>query len=196
MARAGAVIENPVIGDRVVFVHTTAETGGTLLEFDIFARSGAQGPPEHVHPTSAERFEVLRGNLRARVAGVERTIAPGEALTVPAGTPHTWWNVGAEEVQVRVQLRPAGRMETFLETIYGLASAGRTNSKGVPSFLQLAVFAPAYFDTNHITRPPLAVQRVIFGAVAPLARLLGYLPDFPYPYPPAAPGGPQHEGAP
>ena len=185
MARAGAVIENPVIGDRVVFRCTSAETAGELLEFDIYARAGAQGPPEHIHPSSSERFEVLAGTLRARVAGVERTVAAGESLTIPAGTPHTWWNTGADEVQVRVQLRPAGRMEAFLETIYGLALAGRTNRNGVPSFLQLAVFAPAYFDTNHIVRPPLAVQRMVFAVLAPLARLLGYQPDYPYPYPPA-----------
>jgi quercetin dioxygenase-like cupin family protein len=183
MARAGAVIENPVIGDRVVFLRTTADTGGELLEFDIFARSGAHGPPEHVHPTSAERFEVLRGTLRARIAGVERVVGPGEALDVPAGTLHTWWNSGADEVQVRVMITPAGRMESFLETIYALASTGRTNAKGIPSFMQLAVFAPAYFDTNHIVRPPLALQRVIFGLLGPVARRLGYTADVPYPYP-------------
>lgn len=72
MGRPGAVIENPVIGDRVVFRQTTAETEGALLEFDMFIRPGASGPPEHVHPSSAERFEVLRGTLRARVAGTAR----------------------------------------------------------------------------------------------------------------------------
>lgn len=84
---------------------------------------------------------------------------------------------------MRVQITLAGRMETFLETIYGLASAGLTNDKGVPGFLQLSVFAPAYFDTNHIVRPPLALQRVVFGVVGPVARLLGYHADYPYPYP-------------
>ncbi len=191
MARAGDVIENPVIGDRVVFLQTAAETDGELLEFDLFARAGAQGPPEHVHPTSAERFEVLRGTLRARVAGVERDICAGEALDLPAGTLHTWWNAGADEVHVRVQLRPAGRMATFLETIYALASTGRTNAKGVPSFLQLSVFAPAYFDTNHIVQPPLGVQRAIFGIVGPFARMMGYTPDqsYPYPAPPSSGAG-------
>ena len=182
MARAGAVIENPVIGDRVVFRRTTAETAGELLEFDLFARAGAQGPPEHVHPQSAERFEVLRGTLRARVAGVERTVEAGQALVIPPGTLHSWWNTGATEVHVRVQLTPAGRMETFLETVYALACAGQTDSKGVPGFLQLSVFAPAYFDTNHIVRPPVFVQRLVFGVIAPFARLLGYRPDCPYPY--------------
>jgi quercetin dioxygenase-like cupin family protein len=105
MAYAGAVIENPVIGDRLVFLRTAAETNGAVLEFDLFIRPGAQGPPEHVHPASAERFEVLRGTLRARTAGVERTVRAGEALEVPAGTLHTWWNSGTEEAQVRVQLK-------------------------------------------------------------------------------------------
>jgi len=182
MARAGAVIENPVIGDRIVFLQTTADTAGELLEFDLFARPGAQGPPEHIHPQATERFEVMRGALRARVAGVERTIDVGQSLVIPPGTLHSWWNAGADEVQVRVQLTPAGRNETFLETIYALASAGRTNSKGVPRYLQLSVFAPSYFDTNHIVRPPLFVQRVVLGIIAPFARLLGYRPDFPYPY--------------
>jgi quercetin dioxygenase-like cupin family protein len=184
MAHAGDVIENPVIGDRVVFRRTTADTNGAALEFDIFARAGAKGPPEHIHPSSAEHFEVLRGTLRARIAGVEQEIPAGHALDIPAGTLHTWWNAGGEEVQVRVQLTPAGRMETFLETIYALARTGRTDKNGIPGFLQLAVFAPSYFDTNHIVRPPLIVQRLLFGLLGPVARRLGYRADTPYPYPP------------
>jgi quercetin dioxygenase-like cupin family protein len=190
MAYPGAIIENPVIGDRVVFLQTSAETDGQLLEFDLFAKPGASGPPEHIHPQSAERFSVLAGTLRARVAGVEHRLTAGDALDVPAGVLHTWWNDGTEEVQVRVELRPAGRMETFLETIYGLASAGRTNAKGIPSLLQLSVFAPSYFDTNHIVRPPLAIQRRLFGVVGPIARWLGFRADFPYPYPTSPTGTP------
>jgi quercetin dioxygenase-like cupin family protein len=175
VARAGAVIENVVIGDRVVFRRTTAETGGALLEFDMFVRAGAPGPPEHIHPQSEERFQVLRGTLRARVAGTERTVAAGESLTVAAGTLHTWWNVGTEEVAVRVQLTPAGRMETFLETIYALAGAGRTNRKGIPHFLQLAVFA-LFFLSSRGERVPMKLRvvlamRISFAIVA-LACLL------------------------
>jgi mannose-6-phosphate isomerase-like protein (cupin superfamily) len=187
MARAGDVIENPVIGDRLVFRRTTADTAGTMLEFDLFARAGAKGPPEHIHPSAAEHFEVLRGTLRARVGGIEQEIPTGGALDIPAGTLHSWWNAGGEEVQVRVQLTPAGRMETFLETIYALARSGQTDRNGVPGFLQLSVFAPSYFDTNHIVRPPLAVQRLLFGLLAPVARRLGYRPDTPYPYPARVP---------
>lgn len=186
MARVGDVIENPVFGDRLVFRHTTADSDGALLEFDIFVRAGATGPAEHVQPGAAEHFEVLRGTLRVRVAGIEREIRTGYALDIPAGTVHTWWNAGGEEAEVRVRLSPAGRIKTFLVTVYALARGGRTDKDGVPALLQLSVLAPAYFDTNHIVRPPLAVHRVVFGLLAPLARRLGYRPDTPYPYTDAA----------
>jgi hypothetical protein len=46
----------------------------------------------------------------------------------------------------------------------------------------LAVFASAYFDTNHLARPPLVVQRLVLGGLAVIGRLAGYRADFPYPY--------------
>ena len=73
-------------------------------------------------------------------------------------------------------------MDTFLETIYGLAQDGKTDAKGMPNLLQLAVFASAYFDTNHLARPPLVVQRLLLGGLAVIGRLAGYRADYPYPY--------------
>jgi hypothetical protein len=83
---------------------------------------------------------------------------------------------------VRVRLEPEAGMESFLETIYGLAKDGRTNAKGIPHPLQLAVTASAYFDTNHVATPPLAVQKIAFAVLGPVARLFGYRADYPYPY--------------
>jgi hypothetical protein len=114
MARAGDVIENPVIGDRLIFRRTL---------------------PTPMAPCS---------------------------------------NLISSRAQARRVLQ--------------LARSGQTDRNGVPGVLQLSVFAPSYFDTNHIVRPPLAVQRLLFGLLSPLARRLGYLPDTPYPYPAHAPG--------
>lgn len=180
--QAGTVIENPVIGDRLVLLDTSAETGGELLRFDLFARPGAPGPPEHVHPEQEERFAVISGTLRGRIDGEEREFSAGDKFVVPAGIPHTWWNDGDAEVQVRVELRPASRMASFLETLYGLAQDGKTNEEGVPNLLQLAVIAREYFDVNHVAHPPLAVQKLAFSILAPLGRLMGYRADYPYPY--------------
>lgn len=182
MAKPGDVIENPLIGDRIVFHRTRDETNGELLEFDLYVQPGAAGPPRHVHPHSEERFQVLRGHLRAEVDGRAMTLSEGDTFTVAAGVPHTWWNEGELQAQVRVTLQPEGGMESFLETIYGLAKDGKTNAKGIPSVLQLAVTASAYFDTNYVAAPPLAVQKIAFAVLRPVAYLLGYRADYPYPY--------------
>lgn len=189
MANSGDVIESPAFGDRIVFRRTRAETSGNLLEFDLFAQPSAAGPPPHIHPSSEEHFEVVKGRLQAEVDGTEMSVGEGEEFTVPAGVAHTWWNAGEEEAQVRVRLVPEAGMESFLETIYGLGQDGKTNEKGIPNLLQLAVTASAYFETNHLASPPLAVQKAVFGLLAPLGRLLGYQADYPYPY------GKQMEGA-
>ena len=182
MAKSGQIIENPMIGDRVIFRKTAQETNGELLEFELFAPPAATGPPPHVHPTSDESFTVLRGTLDALVDGESLKFGEGETFHVAAGVPHTWWNSGKSEVHVLVQFSPASRMETFLETFYGLAQDGKTNAEGVPGFLQLAVTAPTYFDVNHLAAPPLTVQKALFGLLRPIARLLGYQPDYPYPH--------------
>jgi len=182
MAKSGQIIENPFIGDRVVFRKTAQETNGDLMEVEIFAQPAAAGPPVHIHPNSEEKFTVLKGSLDASVDGKAMRFGEGETFNVAAGVPHTWWNSSESEAHVLVQFSPASRMETFLETFYGLAKDGKTNSDGVPSFWQLAVTAPTYFDVNHLANPPLPVQKALFGVLRPIGRLLGYKSDYPYPY--------------
>lgn len=182
MAHAGVVIENPVAGDRIVFRRTAAETEGQLLEFDVLADPGAQGPPEHIHPNQEERFTVMSGTLGASIRGQEHSFPEGSEFVIPAGTPHTWWNDGDEEAQVRVEIRPALRTEHFLESMYGLAKDGKTNRAGMPHPFQLAVVARHYFDVIHVARPPLLVQKIAFAVLGPLGRLLGYRADYPYPH--------------
>lgn len=182
MAKSGDTIENPVIGDRIVFHKTARETQGELLEFEMFVQPGAHGPPLHVHPESEEAFTVLKGTLRARVHDEEMAFAQGDKFIVPAGTPHTWWNASDAETQVLVEFRPASRMETFLEVFYGLAKDGKTNVQGVPNLLQLAAIVPSYYDVNHLAKPPLMVQKIIFGILRPIAHLLGYNSTYRYPY--------------
>ena len=39
-----------------------------------------------------------------------------------------------------------------------------------------------YEDEIYLARPPLFVQRAIFGVLASIGRLLGYRAEYPYPY--------------
>lgn len=182
MARPGDIIENPVIGDRIVFRRTRDETDGELLEFELYAQPSASGPPRHVHRHSEERFEVIQGQLRVEVGDQVMSFGEGEAFTVAPGVAHTWWNDGETEARVQVRLQPEAGMEAFLETMYGLAKDGKTNAQGLPNLLQLAVTASAYRDASYVTTPPLIVQKLLFAVLAPIARRLGYRAEYPYPY--------------
>lgn len=198
MSVAGDVIENPVTGERAVVVIGTAETGGELLGVDLFVRPGGAVMGEHYHPAIEERFTVVRGRLNYRLNGKAGVGSPGDTFVVPAGMTHQWWNATADEVQVRIEVRPAARFEACILNAFGLAQDGKVNAKGMPNLLQLAVFAREFDDVIRFTRPPRWVQRLLFGLLAPVARLLGYRGNNPEyltrrasaaPQPPAAQSG-------
>ncbi len=90
---------------------------------------------------------------------------------------------GDDEVHVLVDFRPALRTETAFETLAGLARDGKPNRAGAPKNpLRLALILREFEEEIYFVRPPLAVQRVILGALARVARLLGYRAEYPYPY--------------
>ena len=183
MARAGDELVNPVTGLRTVFRKTAQDTSGELLQVDWIGEPGWTTGPNHVHPRQEERFEVLSGKLGLRVEGVERVHGAGDVIVAPAGSAHAAWNAGDDEVHVLVDFRPALRTETAFETLAGLARDGKTNKAGAPGNpLRLALVLRHFEDEIYFVRPPLAVQRVIFGTLAGVARLLGYRAEYPYPY--------------
>jgi mannose-6-phosphate isomerase-like protein (cupin superfamily) len=180
MARTGETIENPVTGERIAWVETAQTTGGELLSFDLYIAPGATVATEHFHNRQEERFRVSAGVISLEAAGERRKVGPGQEATVPAGVPHRWWNEGQEEAMVRVELRPALDTETFFETFFGLGRDGKTNSKGIPGLLQIAVaFRDLGDSCPSLTKPPPALQRAVFATLAPLGRLLGHRAVYP-----------------
>jgi quercetin dioxygenase-like cupin family protein len=173
VAHTGQILRNPVTGQDLVFRRTTADTGGEVLEVESVWRSGSTEPVEHYHPAQEERFEVTAGMLAARVGGEKRMLSPGDTLVVPAGTPHAMWNASDGETRAVWETRPALKTERFFETAWGLAEAGKVNKSGVPEPLQLAVLMREYDGEFRLTKPPRAIQRAVFGLLAPIGRLLG-----------------------
>jgi quercetin dioxygenase-like cupin family protein len=179
MARAGDVLENPMSGQRIIFRKTAEDTGGELLEVEsIYTKPSPSRPPAHYHPYQEELFEVLSGRLRVVVEGEERAYGEGESFVVPPGVPHEMWT---EEAGTRMswQTRPAMKTEEFFETVWGLAEDGKTNEKGVPNLLQVAVIAHERADEYRLVKPPWPVQRALFAVLAPIGRLLGYRASYP-----------------
>jgi quercetin dioxygenase-like cupin family protein len=181
VVKAGDVIENPVTGEAMTFLLTGRETSGELLRIDMRVQPGGFAAGEHVHPDQEERFEITSGEITLRVDGKERRYVRGEQITIPAGTPHVWWNSGTDDLRVTLEFRPADRFDEFITTFFALGRAGKTTRRGVPrNLLQLAVTFAEYRDVLVATRPPQAMQRVLFAALGPLGRWLGYKADEPY----------------
>ena len=174
MARAGDVIENPAMGARIVFQTTAADSGGQLLAFDFFLRPGGVIAKAHLHPRQEERFTVRSGRVRGRVDGRMFTAGPGDLHVTPPGTRHVWWNDSDEEAHLFVEFRPALATEALFEEIFRLAAEGKTNRKGLPSPLRMAVLLSQHEDEFYPASPPLPVVKAAVALAAPIGRLLGY----------------------
>jgi quercetin dioxygenase-like cupin family protein len=179
VATRGDVLDNPATGQRLVFRKTARETGGKFLEVEsVYTRPSSNRPPAHYYPHQEECFEVLSGALRARVGGEDRDLREGDVLVVPPGTTHEMWT---EEAGTRMSWRtyPALNTEAFFDVIWGLARDGKTDGKGAPDLLQMAVIAREYANEFRLAKPPWPVQRIVFAVLAPVGRLLGYRARYP-----------------
>jgi quercetin dioxygenase-like cupin family protein len=166
MAHAGQILSDPVSGETIEFVHTAADTDGELLAINLTLTPDGHVPGTHVHPEQEERFQVLSGTMKFKV-GFKTIIArPGETVVVPAGKRHRFNNAGDDDARVRVEVRPALRMEELFETSAGLAKEGRTNGRGMPKPLDLALFVREY---AHEVRAPFPPAPIVKAAMAPLA---------------------------
>jgi quercetin dioxygenase-like cupin family protein len=176
--RAGDTIENPVTGERIVFHKTSRDTGGEAVVIECFVRPHGFVAAAHVHPSQEERFQVLSGSVGFRTPLGEQIAGSGERVTVPAGMAHKFWNAGDDEAHFVCEVRPALQFEELLETMFALAADGKTNRKGMPNPLRLAVIANAHFDTVRLPFPPAWMQKAGLLLGAPLGRLLGYRPTY------------------
>ena len=89
------------------------DTDESLL-FEATWQPGSNVPPPHLHPTQAEDFEILEGELEAIVDGEQRTLRAGDTLHLPAAAVHQMWN--ASDVPARATWRvtpPQRTLELF-----------------------------------------------------------------------------------
>jgi quercetin dioxygenase-like cupin family protein len=124
-------------GMRLLLVRVDPEA----LEMEASYSGEAGMPPEHLHPSQAERFEVLEGSMLTKIGSEERVYTAGEVFEVPAGTPHQMAAQGP--TRTRWEVTPALRTAEFFERLYG-EGPGSAREMGESFFAEFEdVFRPA-----------------------------------------------------
>ena len=170
MAREGQQISNPRTGQRMTFVELRDEQ----LRIDSVNPPTVAREPVHVYPKQESGAEVVSGSLVFEVAGEQRRFGAGETISVPANTPHRFWNDGDEDARSIQFFRPALDIASFFETMFALAQQDKLDAKGMPRTLQLAVMVPEFGDEIRPLSPPWPSLRVLTAVLGPVARLRGY----------------------
>jgi len=181
--------ENPKQGQKVRFITLPAETGGRgfTLEYVYRPFTGESAVPAHIHTAATETFDILSGEAKYRVGKKEGSARKGDRIVLPAGVAHVHpWSVSADELHVRqiaeVEQPDSAGLVASLQaavTLFGLATAGKVNEKGLPNLLQLAVLIRSTMPATYIAGIPIAVQRTLFGGLARVGEALGYRTAYP-----------------
>ncbi|MGH2963533.1 MAG: cupin domain-containing protein [Solirubrobacterales bacterium] len=153
---------------------TIRESTPELLVVEATYAPAGKEPPKHYHPSQDEHFEVLTGRVEVRAGGEERTVATGETIDIPRGTPHQIWNPGGEPARVVWQTRPGGRTERWFAAIDSLHREGRVGRNGMPGPLAFAALLSEYDDVFRLAVGPEPLVRGGLALLAPLGRMRGY----------------------
>jgi quercetin dioxygenase-like cupin family protein len=178
MIRAGDSIVNPVTGERLVFELTSHDTNGQYTVFDTFVEPGGAVASAHVHPYQTETFSVIEGRLGMKRGREKLELVPGDVALIDPGVSHKFWNAGDETLRFRAEVRPSLEFESLIETMFGLAADGKTNQKGMPGALRLAVIANHHSDVVRLPVIPHALQKLALVPGALLGKAVGYRPTY------------------
>jgi mannose-6-phosphate isomerase-like protein (cupin superfamily) len=170
------VLRNEFNNETFIF---TVTDDREAARFDVVLGTGGSGGGnalEHVHPSASETFTVKSGRLAVMMRGVEHIAEAGQSITIPAGTPHHFRNADAGRTEATVEFVPAQQHLRFFGNFATLTEK-RTewfSPKGAPHLLLIALVLHTYRGHLYLAGIPIFVQKLLFGALSPLARLRGY----------------------
>jgi mannose-6-phosphate isomerase-like protein (cupin superfamily) len=158
------------------FQQTVLKHENGLVWVELVLEPHAAGPPEHIHTTFPEKFIVAEGTLSLMVDGEKKTLRAGETLLVPPGTPHKPFNETDAPVVVRGPFAPEyaipEQFSVFLTQAYGFFDESEAHGRPPKALLQMSRFSPKY--DSWLAGPPVFLQKGLYFAIGPTARLLGY----------------------
>ena len=168
-AAAALRLENRHTGE-VLEIRRERRNGEPVLALLGTLPAHRQGPPLHVHHAEDEEGVVVSGTLSAEVGGRRSTAGPGQAVRLPRGIPHRWWNDGDEPLIFEGCTRPAVDFDRYLQAVFEVLNAGTPNR---PPLFYLAHVALRHRRTQRVLLMPAPVQTVLFGVLVALGTILG-----------------------
>jgi uncharacterized protein YndB with AHSA1/START domain/quercetin dioxygenase-like cupin family protein len=186
MSNLHEMLDIAELGIRVKVLRSAADTGGELLEVEVEGRPRGFLAQRHIHPTQTERLEMVSGSIKVGMNGREHLLNEGDWIEIPPGTPHTQAPVGDGPGTVRIQVRPAGRTQQFLDQLSSLSRERKITRFGFPRPAAAATLILEYADTGRAASPPLGVQRAIARTIQRLARPYVFVDEWDVAAPPEA----------
>lgn len=177
--RVSPIFSQPITGEWIFALNLSKDTHGEFERGVVIFRPGNAGPPEHIHPTYDEHFDIVQGEFIFKIDGKERSAGAGQQLVVKKGTPHTFRCVSDRYGVVIGETRPAARIGEVISTLFGMAHEGALTPQGQPKLMQAMVIGGEYADDTVFTNPPPNIAIPVARALAPIGRLLGYRPTYP-----------------
>jgi mannose-6-phosphate isomerase-like protein (cupin superfamily) len=166
---APLVLLNRHTGERLELTRFEASSG-PWLEIRGRLPPRSEGPPLHIHMRENEGGRVIAGSIHATLG--DRTLqgGPGEALTLPKGVAHRWWNAGSEELIFEGYAHPVVDVDRLLHALFEVVNAGPPDRP--PLFYMAHVLHRHRHTQLALVMPPL-VQQLLFPVVIAVGHLLG-----------------------
>ena len=184
-------LENRHTGE-VLELRRLQENGELVLELRGTLPAHRQGPPMHIHHAEDEEGLVTAGTLSVEVGGQRLQAGPGQAVRLPRGIAHRWWNDGDQPLAFEGRTRPAVDLDRYLQAMFEVMNAGPPDR---PPLFYLAHLALRHRRTQTALVMPPLVQGILFRAAVVVGTLLGRYRGTEWPGCPArCAGAPQGAG--
>lgn len=114
---SAAFVVGPAHDRRMPFrIVADGERTGGMSVGDARLPPRTPGPSRHVHTREDEGLYVISGVLSAEVGDQRYDLGPESFLFMPRGVPHTFANLGDEELWLVGSINPSG-LETFFAEV-------------------------------------------------------------------------------
>jgi len=170
MAHQGQEITNPRTGQHMKFLQISPDE----LRIDTLNPPSSIREPVHVHPRQESGAAVLSGEVVFEVERERRSVSAGETITIPANTPHHFWNESPSDARSIQFFRPALDTAAFFETLFALAQRDQLDNNGMPKLLPLAAMVSEFGQEIRPLSPPWPLLRALAAVLAPIARVRGH----------------------